>query len=72
MRTLLKPLWKLRNAIAEMCDPIEGLLEQKKIWGTQRVESPNGEFDDNDAALTDAEEELEFINAELVRRQRSA
>jgi hypothetical protein len=46
----------------------EYLLQERAEWEQQIIDAHNGEFDDNKRAIRDANEELEWINKELVRR----
>lgn len=60
---------KLRTAIEKKLFSTEYLLSEKAKWEQQLVDAHNGEFEDNDGAILDANEELEGINAALARRQ---
>ena len=46
----------------------EYFLQEKAEWEQQLIDARNGEFYNNERAIKDANEELERINAELVRR----
>lgn len=63
---------RLVNNIAEKLIPTAYLEKEKAEWEQQIIDARNGEFDDNEEAIKDAEEELESINKRLARRQKSA
>lgn len=66
------PLGKLRNRIAEKFIPTAYLEKEKAEWEQQLIDAKNGEFEDNEQAIQDANEEIESINKRLAHRRRYA
>lgn len=65
-------LRELRNTIAEKLIPTAHLESEKADWEQQLVDARNGEFENNEQAMIDANEELEDINKALARRQKES